>query len=146
MGDADSRAKLLFRLSSSKLGTTITANGNTGAYNANAGNSTAPNMVTAVDLRWVTDLALMVYCSGAVGGTGSPTLTVSLNTFDASGNLYAGVLSAAALSAPGGKVAYGGLFSGGTSQIVLPEWGQISWAVTGTNPSFSGVEISLYGR
>lgn len=139
MADEDVRAKILWRLSSSGLGTTLTSSGNSGAYAA-----TNYNAVTAVDLRRVTDLALMVY-AGTITGT-TPSLTVSLGIYDSAGNLFPAVLSTAALSATGGKVAYGGMFSGGTSQIVLPEWGQIAWAITGTTPSFSQVEITLYGR
>jgi hypothetical protein len=82
----------------------------------------------------------MVYCAGAATGT----LTVSLGIYDSAGNLFPAALSVAALSATGGKVAYGGLFTGGASQIVFPEWGQIAWTVSGG--SLSQVEISLYGR
>lgn len=139
MADEDVRAKVLWRLSQSGMGTTLTASGNTGGYNA-----ATINAVTAIDLRRVTDLALMVY-AGTVTGT-TPSLTVSLGIYDAAGNLFPAVLSTAALTGIGGKVAYAGLFSGGTSQIVFPEWGQIAWAVTGTTPSFSQLEISLYGR
>jgi hypothetical protein len=139
VSDVDDRAKLLWRLSSSGFGTTLTANGNSGGY------TPAVNICTAVDLRRVTDLALMVYVGGTVAATSS--LVVNLDTYDAAGNLFPAVLSIAAITATTtGKVAYGGLFSGGTAQIVFPEWGRISWAVTGTTPSLAGVEISLYGR
>ncbi len=137
MSDEDNRAKILWRLSQSGLGTTLTASGNSGSYTA-----ANINAATAIDLRRVTDLALMVYCSGTASGS----LTVSLGIYDAAGNLFPTVLSAAALTATGGKVAYGGLFTGGASQIVFPEWGQVAWAVTGGTPSFTQVEISLYGR
>lgn len=139
MSDVDDRAKLLWRLSGSGLGTTLTASGNSGGFTPGV------NVASAIDLRRVTDLALMVYCAGSVAGT-TPALVASLGIYDAAGNLFPSVLSTASLSATGGKAAYGGLFTGGTSQIVFPEWGQIAWAITGTTPSFVGVEISLYGR
>ena len=138
MGDVDQRAKIIWRLSNSGLGTTLTADGDTGGFTPGV------NLASAVDIRRVTDLALMVYCSGTVVATSS--LVVNLDVFDAAGNLFPAVLSTTALTATGGEVAYGGLYSGGAAQIVLPEWGRISWAVTGTSPSLSGVEISLYGR
>lgn len=140
MGNYDSRSRLLWRLSSSGLGTTLTANGNSGAYTP-----AQINGVTAVDLRFTTDLALMVYVSGNVAATSS--LVVNLDTYDAAGNLFPAVMATAAITATNtGKVAYGGLFSGGSSQIVYPDWGRVSWTVTGTTPSLAGVEISLYGR
>lgn len=143
MGNYDSRSRLLWRLSTMPggPGTTLTASSATAAY------STAnPNAATPIDLRFTTDLALMVYVTGAVSGT-TPSLVVSLGTYDAAGNLFPSVLATAAITATAtGKAAYGGLFSGGSSQIVYPEWGQVSWALTGTTPSFAGVEISLYGR
>jgi hypothetical protein len=140
VGNYDSRSRLLWRLSQSGLGTVLTANGNSGPYTL-----TQLNAVTAVDLRFTTDLALMVYVAGTVAATSS--LVVNLDMYDAAGNLFPAVMSTAAITATAtGKVAYGGLFSGGTSQIVYPEWGRISWAVTGTTPSLAGVEISLYGR
>lgn len=140
MSDVDDRAKLIWRLSSSGFGTTLTANGNSGGFTPGV------NLATAVDLRRVTDIALMVYVAGAVTGT-TPSLVVNLDIYDVVGNLFPAALSTAAITATAsGKIAYGGLFSGGTAQIVFPEWGRISWAVTGTTPSLAGVEISLYGR
>lgn len=140
MGNYDSRARLIWRLSQSGAGTTITANGNSGPENP-----ALINAESAIDLRFTTDLALMVYVSGSVVATSS--LVVNLDTYDAAGNLFPAVMSTAAITATAtGKVAYGGLFSGGASQIVYPEWGRVSWAVTGTTPSLAGVEISLYGR
>lgn len=143
MGNYDSRSRLLWRLSTypGGPGTTLTVSGATAAYS-----TVNPSAVTPIDLRFTTDLALMVYVSGAVSGAGA-SLVASLGTYDAQGNLFPAVLSTAAITATAtGKAAYGGLFSGGTSQIVYPEWGQITWTLSGTSPSFAGVEISLYGR
>ncbi len=139
MGNYDGRARLIWRQSTSGDGSTLTANGNSGGYSATAA------LNSAIDLRWTTDLALMVYVAGAVSGSSS--LVVNLDTYDASGNLFPAVLATAAITATGtGKVTYGGLYSGGASQIVFPEWGRVSWVLTGATPSFAGVEISLYGR
>jgi hypothetical protein len=141
VGNYEGHSRILWRLSSSGLGTTLTANGNSGPYNA-----AKISAVTAVDLRFTTDLALMVYVAGAVSGT-TPSLVVNLDTYDTAGNLFPAVMATAAITATAtGKVVYGGLFSGGSSQIVYPDWGRVSWTITGTNPSFGGVEISLYGR
>jgi hypothetical protein len=141
MGNYDSRARLLWRLSQSGVGTTLTASGNSGPYTP-----AQINGVTAVDLRFTTDLALMVYVAGAVSGAGA-SLVVNLDIYDAAGNLFPATMATAAITATAtGKVAYGGLFSGGASQIVYPDWGRLSWVVSGTTPSLAGVEISLYGR
>ena len=140
MGNYDSRSRLLWRLSQSGAGTTLTGNSNSGAYTPSQ-----INAVTAVDLRFTTDLALMVYVGGAVFAGSS--LVVNLDVYDSAGNLFPAVMATAAITATAtGKVAYGGLFSGGASQIVYPDWGRISWAITGSTPSLAGVEISLYGR
>jgi len=140
MADDDGRAKLIWRLSQSGLGTTLTAAGNSGSYTASN-----INAVTAIDLRRVTDLGLMVYVGG-IAGTGTPTITVTLGIYDGAGNLFPAVLTTTGITATGGKAVYAGLFSGPGAQIVFPEWGQVAWTVSGTNPSFSQVEISLYGR
>lgn len=140
MGNYDGRARVLWRLSQTGAGTVLTGNGNSGNFN-----QAKINAVTPVDLRFTTDLGLMVYVDGTVAATSS--LTVNLDIYDAAGNLFPAVMSTAAITATNtGKAVYGGLFSGGAAQIVFPEWGRVSWAVTGTNPSLGGVEISLYGR
>lgn len=141
MGNYEGRARLLWRLSHSGVGTVLNANGNSGPFNPASQNS-----VTPIDLRYTTDLALMVYVAGPVTGA-SATLVVNLNTFDSAGNLFGPVMATAAITAANtGKVAYAGLFSGAGAQVVFPEWGQISWTLAGTSPVFNGAEISLYGR
>lgn len=137
-------ARIVWSLATSGLGATITANGNSGTYNA-----ATQNACTTVDLRAVEDVLLTVYVGGPVTGT-TPTLVAQLDIYDDLGNLIqpAVLKTAPNVTAAGGS----GLVSGGvhgssaTSSIVFPSWGRVSWAVTGTTPVFQGVEISLFGR
>ena len=134
------RSYLIWSLTSSGIGTTITTSGNSGAYTASNLNAR-----TAVDLRygWADDIWLSVF---ATAGTGT-SLIAQLDSYDDQGNLFTGTLVATTVaSAPGKAVVYGGRHSGGAvagTYFVLPEWGRISWALTGT---MTGVEIALYGR
>ncbi len=134
-------SRLIWSLTSTSLGTTITAAGNSGGFTSGtqiAGNS-------AVDLRDVTDVWLSVFVAGAISG-GAPSLVANLDVFDGQGNLFAAVLSTAALTTGTGVGAHisGGLHTGGTNSLVLPSWGRVSWA-PGTG-SFPGTEIALFGR
>lgn len=132
----DDSVRLIWGLTSSGIGTTITTSGNSGSYTA-----TNQNNRTAVDLRRVDDVWLSV---SAAGGAGSAA-TIQLDGYDDQGNLFAQLLKATLASAPGTAVAFAGRHGGGGSNtyLVLPEWGRISWALTG---SMTGVEIALYGR
>jgi hypothetical protein len=134
-------SRLIWSLTNTSLGTTITASGNSGGFTSGtlvAGNS-------AVDLRDVTDVWLSVFVAGLISG-GAPSLVVDLDVFDDQGNLFAAVLSTTALTAGTGVGQYvcGGLHTGGTKPLVLPSWGRVSWA-PGTG-SFPGTQIALYGR
>lgn len=132
-------SRLIWSLTASGKGTTLTADGNSGPYTSGV------DLATAVDLRDVTDVWLSARVSGAVTG-GAPSLVASLDVYDAQGNLFPAVLSTAAIAATlTGKTVSGGLHSGGANALVLPAWGRVSWTA-GTTPSFVGVEISLYGR
>ena len=144
---ADDSTWLIWSLTASGLGTTLTANGNSGSYTA-----TAQNARTSVDLRRVDDVWLSVSV-GTVTGT-TPTLKVFLNAYDDQGNLY-GQGATPLLVAPGSgsinaagvTAVFGGRHAGSSgAYFVLSEWGQVSWQVTGTTPVFSGVEIALYAR
>jgi hypothetical protein len=131
------RASLLWSLTSRGPATTLSAAGNSGAWsNAN------PNAMSAVDLRDVTDVTLMVTVGGV---TGTPAFVVSLDVFDANGNPYLAVMSTASLAAAGAKTVSAGLHGASTAYLVLPSWGRISW--TGlTSASVTGTEIELWGR
>lgn len=140
MGNYDGRARVLWRLSESGIGTTLSASGNSGSFNA-----ATINAVTAVDLRFTTDIWLSAFVAGSVSGA-SPSLVANLDVYDCSGNLFGAVLATAAISATAtGKFVSGGLHSAGATngQITFPEWGRVSWTVTGT---FNGAEIMLLGR
>lgn len=132
------RAKLIWSLTGSGLGTTLSAAGNSGAWsNAN------PNAETLIDLRDVTDVTLM---ASAVSVTGTPAFVVSLDVYDDQGNLYAGQIATASLAAAGGKIAAGGLHGPtAATYLVLPSWGRVSWAGL-TSASVVGTEIALYAR
>lgn len=135
----DGSARLIWSLTSSLPATSITTSGNSGAYSA-----ANPSARTAVDLRRVSDVWLSVF---ATAGSGT-ALTVNLDAYDDLGNLWTGanaLMSVTLASAPGQKAAYGGRHAtgSGSAYFVAPEWGRISWALTGT---MTGVEIALYGR
>lgn len=132
------RAKLIWSLSGSGIGTTLAAGGNSGGWsNAN------PNAESAVDLRDVTDVMLMV----SVGGvTGTPAFVAQLDLFDDLGNLYAGLIATTALAAAGVKTAAGGINGPTTgTYLVFPSWGRVSWSGL-SSTSVTGTEIALYGR
>ena len=136
MSLGDDSVRLIWSLTASGGGTTITTSGNSGSYTA-----TAQNARTAVDLRRIDDLWLSL---NAAGGAGTAA-TVQLDAYDDQGNLFAQLLKATLASAPGQAVAFGGRHGGGGSgsYFVLPEWGRVSWALTG---SMTGAEIALFGR
>jgi hypothetical protein len=133
-------SRLIWSLSSSGLGTTISGSGNSGAW-ANTG--VTLNALSAVDLRDTADVILMVTV-GAVVGT--PSLTVVLNIFDDVGNLYATGITTAALTAAGSSLVSGGLHGLTGMQLVLPQWGQVAWTQTGSEASVTGTEIAVYAR
>ena len=137
----DDSARLIWSLASNGPATSITTSGNSGAYTATP-NPGVPR--TAVDLRRVDDVWFSVY---ATAGSGT-ALTVNLDVYDDQGNLWTGagqsLLSLTLASAPGQQAVYGGRHGATTGTFfVLPEYGRISWALTGT---MTGVEIALYGR
>lgn len=134
----DDSVRLIWSLTSNGPATAITTSGNSGAYTA-APNPGVPR--TAVDLRWADDVWLSV---NATAGSGT-TATVQLDGYDDQGNLFPQLLKVTLASSPGQAVAYAGRHGGGGSGtfLVLPEYGRISWTLTGT---MTGVEIALYAR
>lgn len=133
--------RVVWSLASSGLGTTLTAAGNSGGW------ANIPNVESAVDLRYVDDVAVTAAVTGTVTGT-TPALNVQLDLFDAIGNL---ILQVGKLTSALTATAQSSMFSvgkhAGTGQVVLSSWGRISWTVTGTaSPTFGGVEISVFGR
>jgi hypothetical protein len=141
----DDSVMLLWSLTDQGLstGTTISATGNSGGYNA-----LTPNACSAVDLRHADDYWLSVIAAAGVG----TNLKVQLNLFDAQGNLFQYItgttplLGVTVASAPGQAIAFAGRHGGGGSgnYIVPSSWGQIAWTIA--TGSMTGVEINLYGR
>lgn len=142
----DESVRLIWSLTASGLGTAITAGGNSGPFNEL---QPTPNAVTLVDLRRVGDVSLSVWAGGVSDGA---SLTVTLSAFDDQGNLFGPFLTVPAVTAAGAggaQIAFGGRHGPGSQTapyFVLPEWGQIAWTVSGTDPSLTDVEIALYGR
>lgn len=132
----DDSVRLIWCLTTGGPATSITTSGNSGSYTA-----ANQNNRTAVDLRRVDDVWLSV---SATAGAGTAA-TIQLDGYDDQGNLFAQLLKVTLASSPGTAVAFAGRHGGGGSNtyLVLPEWGRISWALTG---SMTGVEIALYGR
>jgi hypothetical protein len=141
MGLFTPKGRLLWSLASSGKSTNLTGAGNSGNWNASLAQS--PLSLAAVD-----DLALLVAITGTITGTGSPTLQVSVDVYDDRGNLYPAIMQTAGLTGNGASTpVYGGLHGAtATTWAVLPEFGRVSWTVTGSSPVFPGVEIALYGR
>ena len=141
-------ARLIWSLAKAgQQGTTSAANGNSGAWPTGQLAPTQQNNMMPVDLRDVEDVWLTAMCGGAAGTT--PALTVSLNGFDDAGNAWQIIALAAINTARvgNGKQASAGLYGGSASAYaVLPQWGQVAWTVGGTTPSFSQVNIALFGR
>ena len=139
------RARLLWSLTASGPGTTISAAGNSGSWAGNGPGAILPqtNFETAVDLRDICDVALMVSAGGV---TSSPTMTVGVDVFDDLGNAYANVLQSEAITGAGTAILSGGLhgYSSGT-YLVLPAWGRVNWSAV-SGGTFTGVQIALYGR
>ena len=139
------RARVLWSLAASGLGTTISAAGNSGDWAGTGAGDILPqsDFETAVDLRDIQDVALFVNVGGV---TSSPAFLVQLDLYDAAGNLYLQVLKTASLSGTGAAApVYAGLHGGAASSyLLLPEWGRVSWTCTGG--TVTGTDIFLYGR
>src|ERR1017187_2461149 len=140
--------RLIWSLSSSGLGTALAAaSGNSGAYQAPGVPPWTPNALSAIDLRYIEDVWLTVAVT-TVGGTGTPTLTVVLNVFDDLGNafLIAGSSITATSATKASQVSLGKHGGAASNSITFPAWGQVAWSASGTAPTFTGTEISLWGR
>lgn len=126
-------ARTLWTLSSSGLGQTLTASGNSGA--------------TPISLMDITDVWLAVYAGSASSGT-NPTLLVQLDVQDPDGNWFPQVAKTAQLtSAPNFASVSAGLHIASTGSMVLPQYCRVAWTVGGTaSPTFPQVSISLIGR
>lgn len=129
---------LAWSLAASGLGTTISGSGNSGAWSA-----ANPSAESAIDFRWVDDLALFVNVTAI---TSSPTFKVNVDAFDDQGNVYAAIASTANITGAGAAApVYIGRHGGASGNfVVLPAWGRVSWTCTGG--SVTGVQINLWAR
>lgn len=132
MGQYNPVPRTLWDLASSGLGTTISANGNSGT--------------PLIDLIDVTDVWLSVYAVGTATGT-SPTLNVQLDVQDPDGNWFLQVTKITQITtAPAYASVSAGLHIASTGSMVLPRWCRIAWTVGGTSPVYPQVSICLTGR
>lgn len=129
---------LLWSLASSGLGTTISGAGNSGSWSG-----ANPSQESAVDFRWVDDLALFVNVTSI---TSTPTLKVNVDGYDDQGNLFAALASTANIVAAGAAApVYIGRHGGASGNfVVLPAFGRVSWTCSGG--TCNGVEITLWAR
>lgn len=105
---------------------TITASGDSGA----------------LDLRNVSAVLVSASVAGVTGT--SPSLTLFFDVQDAIGNWLQVATIGSALTAPGYTYGQAGPVAG--SGYVLTGVGRVRWTVTGTTPSFTGVQFSVIGR
>jgi hypothetical protein len=79
----------------------------------------------------------------AVAGTSSPTVTFYLEQEDANGHwVITTQIGVGVTSGPNYTAGYAGEAPGG----MLAGKARIAWSVTGTDPSFTGVDLSVIGR
>lgn len=129
--------RTLWDLSSSGLGTTITASGNSGT--------------PLIDLLDVTDVWLSLFVVGTPTGT-TPTLAVQLDVQDPAGNWFTAIAKTATVNTAGtGASAFAGLHmpnvSTSSAAFPLPRYGRIAWTIGGTaSPAFPQTSIYLAGR
>lgn len=142
----DDSVKLIWSLSASALGTTISAAGNSGTW-PTIQPQPIRNAVTPVDLRRADDMWLSVIAAGGAG----TSLKVQLNFYDDLGNLFqfstgtTPLFGVTVAAAPGQAIVFAGRHgAAGGSYLVASEWGQVAWSATAY--PFTGVEIALYGR
>ncbi len=144
MGAYNDRAVLLWSLSGSGLGSTISAAGNSGAWGDNAP-ATYPS--SAISLDPCSDFQLMVYVNGK---TSTPTFAVQLSYFDSQGHLFSPTslnLPVTVTTVPATAYLNAGVRagSGGSSvYFAFPNFGQVSWTCTGG--TVTGTEIELWGK
>lgn len=137
MGQYNPVPRTLWDLASSGLGTTISANGNSGS-------------TKLVDLLDVTDVWLSLWVAGTPTGT-TPTLVAQLDVQDPDGNWFTAIAKTGTVNAAAsGSSAFAGLHmpnvSTTSTAFALPRWCRIAWTVGGTTPVFPQVSLCLTGR
>src|SRR5690348_5630716 len=139
MGVYEDRAKLLWAMSG-----TISGAGNSGTW-GDIAPASFPS--SAIDLGPASDFQLTVFVNGK---SGTPTFTVQLGYFDNQGNLFAPTalsLPVTLTTVPATAVLNAGVRagSGGSTYFAFPEFGQVSWTLTGGG-SVTGVNMNLWGK
>lgn len=136
----EDRAKLLWSLSGSGLGTTISAAGNSGGFGDTAPASFPSSPITC---GLCADIQLLINVGGV---TSTPSFKVQVGYFDSKGNLYQPTgLQTAAITAAGQTILNAGSRGGAAgTYFIFPEFLQVSWTCSGG--SVTGVSIDLWGR
>lgn len=125
--------------------TNLTAAG-TGATLAASGTSGT----TLIQTWGYSRLLLIVYVAGTVSGAGA-SMTVSLAGYaadlPAQITAQAGAVlgTSAAITSTGTALAVSA-GPGAAGNYVIPPLTQVTWTLTGTNPSFGNTQMSLWGR
>jgi hypothetical protein len=123
--------------------TGLTLNSNSDTVTASTPNAINGSTAGTIDVSRISNGLLVVNVANAPGGT-TPTLAVFVDVRDGFGNWAlvsnATAISGATLGSTG--TVYGNISSG----YQLTDIARIRWVLTGTNPVFSGVSFSLYGR
>lgn len=109
-------------------GQTITASGDSGP----------------LDFSAISSGLASIFVNG-VTGTSTPTLTCFIDVLDANGHwLTIATIGVGLTSGPNFTFGVFGPIAG--SGYVLTGTGRLRWTVTGTTPSFTGVDFSVIGR
>ncbi|MGA5820816.1 hypothetical protein ACPC54_23485 [Kitasatospora sp. NPDC094028] len=121
----------------------LTLTGNSDSITANALNQVTGKTGQPIDVSSVSNGLLVVTVAGVTGS--SPGLAVFFDTQDAFGTW----VQTSASTSIGGVVLTTAAYTYGVinASYTLTFNGRIRWVVTGTsNPTFSGVTFSLFGR
>jgi hypothetical protein len=111
----------------SAVGQTITASADSGG----------------LDFSQISSGIASVYVNGASGTT--PSMTCYIDVQDANG-LWLQVATIGVALTSGPNFTFGNFGPASGSGYVLTGTGRLRWAVTGTTPSFTGVNFSVIGR
>lgn len=136
----EDRAKLLWSLAGSGLGTAISAAGNSGGY---GDTPPAPFPSSAISCGMCADIQLLINVGGV---TSTPTFKVQVGYYDSQGHLFQPTgLATANITAAGQTILNAGSRGGAAgTYFIFTEFMQVSWTCSGG--SVTGVQIELWGR